>query len=69
MNLYSRLLEKNKAAIKEYGTRYPHTASGIIAELKSEEFFTNVRYATAYDVMNICNIDFFGDAFEDKKHY
>jgi hypothetical protein len=64
MNLYKRLPEKNKLAIKEYGKRYPHTASGIIAELKSEEFFTNVRYATAYDVMKICDLDFFGDAFE-----
>ena len=40
MNLYKRLIPKNKAAIKEYGERYPYTANMIIAELKSEEFFT-----------------------------
>jgi hypothetical protein len=56
-------MTKNKEAIKEYGKRYPHTAEMIIAELKSEEFFTNVRYGTAYDVQLICKIDFFGDAF------
>lgn len=63
MNLYQRLIPENKTAIKEYGERYPHTANMIIAELKSEEFFTNVRYGTAYDVQKICNIDFLGDAF------
>jgi len=63
MSLYKRLIPENKAAIKEYGERYPHTANMIIAELKSEEFFTNVRYGTAYDVQKICNIDFLGDAF------
>lgn len=66
MNLYKRLMPKNKVAIKEYGERYPHTFEMIIAELKSEEFFTNIRYGTAYDVQQICNIDFFGDAFLDR---
>tara|TARA_R100001198_G_scaffold88266_2_gene63841 strand:+ start:96 stop:296 length:201 start_codon:yes stop_codon:yes gene_type:complete len=66
MSLYKRLIPENKAAIKEYGERYPHTASMIIAELKSEEFYTNVRYGTAYDVERICNIDFLGDAFLDR---
>ena len=63
MSLYKRLMPENKVAIEEYGERYPHTANMIIAELKSEEFFTNVRYGTAYDVQQICNIDFLGDAF------
>ena len=66
MNLYKRLIPKNKAAIKEYGERYPYTANMIIAELKSEEFFTKVRYGTACDVQKICNIDFLGDAFLDR---
>ena len=51
MSLYKRLMPKNKVAIEEYGERYPHTANMIIAELKSEEFYTNVRYGTAYDVL------------------
>jgi len=63
MSLYKRLIPENKTAIKEYGERYPHTANMIIAELKSEEFFTNVRYGTAYDVIKICKLDFLGDAF------
>jgi hypothetical protein len=57
---------KNKEAIKEYGKRYPHTAEMIIAELKSEDFFTNVRYGTAWDMMRICKLDFLGDAFLDR---
>jgi len=66
MNLYHRLMIKNKEAIKEYGKRYPHTAEMIIAELKSEEFFTNVRYGTAWDMIRICKLDFLGDAFLDR---
>ena len=66
MNLYQRLMIKNKEAIKEYGKRYPHTAEMIIAELKSEDFFTNVRYGTAWDMMRICKLDFLGDAFLDR---
>jgi hypothetical protein len=57
---------KNKEAIKEYGKRYPHTAEMILAELKSEDFFTNVRYGTAWDMMRICKLDFLGDAFLDR---
>ena len=34
---------KNKEAIKEYGKRYPHKAEMIIAELKSEEFFNELK--------------------------
>jgi len=66
MNLYQRLMIKNKEAIKEYGKRYPHTAEMILAELKSEDFFTNVRYGTAWDMMRICKLDFLGDAFLDR---
>ncbi len=66
MNLYQRLMIKDKEAIKEYGKRYPHTAEMIIAELKSEDFFTNVRYGTAWDMMRICKLDFLGDAFLDR---
>jgi len=66
MNLYQRLMTKNKEAIKEYGKKYPHTAEMIIAELKSEEFFTNVRYGTAWDVQRICELDFLGNAFLDR---
>jgi len=66
MSLYKRLMPESKAAIKEYGERYPHTAGMIIAELKSEEYFVNIRYGTANDVERICNIDFLGDAFLDK---
>mgnify|MGYP003957132317 CR=1 FL=1 len=66
MNLYQRLMTKNKEAIKEYGKRYPHTAEMIITELKSEEFFTNIRYGSAYDIMKICKIDFLGDAFKKR---
>jgi len=66
MNLYQRLMIKNKEAIKEYGKRYPHTAEMILAELKSEDFFTNVRYGTAWDMIRICKLDFLGDAFLDR---
>ncbi len=66
MNLYERLTPKNKKSIKEHGKRYPHTVKFIIAELKDEEFFTNIRYGTAWDIINICKLEFLGDAFSDR---
>ena len=65
MNLYKRLKPEHKKSIEEHGKRYPNTAAGVIFELKANEFFTNVRYGDAMEVENICNLKFFGNAFED----
>ena len=66
MNLYERLIPKHKKSIKEYSKRYPNTVKFIIAELKDEELFTNVRYGTAWDIIKICKLEFLGDAFSDR---
>ena len=66
MNLYEKLIPKYKKELKKYGNRYPNTVEYIIMELKNEEFFINVRYGTAWDIMNVCKLEFFGDAFTDK---
>ena len=64
-NLYERLKPEYKASIdKEYGKnnrKFQHEA--LIRALSSEYYFTEVRYGDAFDVMNSCDIDFLGDAF------
>lgn len=67
-NLYERLKPEYKASIdKEYGKygkknrKFQHEA--LIRELSSEYYFTQVRYGDAFDIMNACDLDFLGDAF------
>jgi hypothetical protein len=65
MTLYQRLKPEYKESISEYSKRYPHSAKSIITSLKSENFFTNIRYGDAMEVESICNLKYFGDAFTD----
>ena len=69
LNLYERLKPEYKASIdKEYGKnnrKFQHEA--LIRALSSEYYFTEVRYGDAFDVMNSCNIDFLGDAFNKQE--
>jgi hypothetical protein len=44
---------------------YPFTHKEIIEVLNSEKYFSEVRFATAMDVTHICNLEFFGDAFDE----
>ena len=66
MNLYERLIPKHKKELKEHGDKYPNTVKYIIMELKSTDHFTQVKFGTAWDVMFICKLDFFGNAFYDR---
>ena len=65
LNLYERLKPEYKASIdKEYGKKnrkFQHEA--LIRELSSEYYFTQVKYGDAFDIMNACDLDFLGDAF------
>lgn len=66
MNLYKRLKPKHKQELKQYGDRYPNTVKYIIMELKSTDYFTEVKYGTAHDILTVCKLEFFGDAFNDR---
>ena len=63
MTLYKRLKPEHKESISEHGKRYPNSAESMITALKTEKFFTNVRYGDAMEVQSICNLKYFGDAF------
>ena len=63
MTLYKKLKPEHKESISEHGKRYPNSAESIITSLKTEKFFTNVRYGDAMEVQSICNLKYFGDAF------
>jgi len=65
LNLYERLKPEYKTSIdKQYGKdnrKFQHEA--LIRALSSEYYFTEVKYGDAFDIMNSCDLDFLGDAF------
>ncbi len=65
LSLYERLKPEHKQALANRYSKYPHTHNSIVKVLSNEEFFTEVRYGIAFDIVSICNLNFFGDAFED----
>ena len=63
--LYKRLKPEYKEMIDERYKDYPFTHKEIIEVLNSEKYFSEVRFATAMDVTHTCNLEFFGDAFDE----
>ena len=69
LNLWQRLKPEYKKAIKEDNKKYSYKMANIKEELKSKEYFTEVRYGIAFDVMIPNKLDFLGDAFETPVKY
>jgi hypothetical protein len=65
MNLYKRLKPEHRDSINANSKLYPNTTESLIIQLKSNDYFTNVRYGSAMEVNSICNLNFFSDAFKD----
>jgi hypothetical protein len=63
LNLWQRLKPEYKKAIKEQYKKYTYKRADIKEELKSKEFFTEVRYGIAFDIMTPNKLKFLGDAF------
>ena len=68
LNLWQRLKPECKEAIKEQNKKYYYKIAEIKEELKSKEFFTEVRYGIAFDVMTPNKLSFLGDAFNPNKY-
>ena len=68
LNLWQRLKPEYKEAIKEQNKKYSYKIAEIKEELKSKEFFTEVRYGIAFDVMIPNKLNFLGDAFNPSKY-
>ena len=68
LNLWQRLKPEYKEAIKEQNKKYSYKIAEIKEELKSKEFFTEVRYGIAFDVMMPNKLNFLGDAFNPNKY-
>ncbi len=68
LNLWQRLKPEYKQAIKEENKKYPYKIEEIKEELKSKDYFTEVRYGVAFYVMSPNKLNFFGDAFNPKKY-
>jgi len=69
LNLWQRLKPEYKKAIKEDNKKWSYKMANIKEELKSKEYFTEVRYGIAFDVMIPNKLDFLGDAFETPVKY
>ena len=69
LNLWQRLKPEYKKNIKQDNKQYSYKMANIKQELKSKEYFTEVRYGIAYDVMRPNSLDFLGDAFETPVKY
>ena len=68
LNLWQRLKPECKEAIKKQNKKYYYKIAEIKEELKSKEFFTEVRYGIAFDVMIPNKLNFLGDAFNPSKY-
>ena len=68
LNLWQRLKPECKETIKEQNKKYSYKIAEIKEELKSKEFFTEVRYGIAFDVMIPNKLSFLGDAFNPNKY-
>jgi len=63
LNLWQRLKPEYKKAIKKENKKYSYKMANIKEELKSKEYFTEVRYGIAFDIMIPNKLTFLGDAF------
>ena len=62
-NLYEQLKPEYKTSISENFKNRKHSHDALIRTLSDEYYFTEVKYGDAFDIMNSCNLDFLGDAF------
>jgi|SaaInlStandDraft_1057018.scaffolds.fasta_scaffold132846_3 hypothetical protein len=65
LTLYQRLTDENKTKLANRYVKYPAIHKSIVEALSSEKFFTQVPYGVAFDVTQACNVNFFGDVFDD----
>jgi hypothetical protein len=62
-NLYEQLKPEYKTSISENFKNRKHSHDALIRTLSDEYYFTEVKYGDAFDIMNSCDLDFLGDAF------
>jgi hypothetical protein len=62
-NLYEQLKPEYKISISENFKNRKHSHDALIRTLSDEYYFTEVKYGDAFDIMNSCDLDFLGDAF------
>ena len=62
-NLYEQLKPEYKTSLAIYHAGRHHSHQALIRTLSDEYYFTEVKYGDAFDIMNSCDLDFLGDAF------
>ena len=61
--LWARLKPEYKQLLKKDFADRPFSHTCIVEALSNELYFTEVKYGIVHDVMNVCNLNFFGNAF------
>jgi hypothetical protein len=62
-NLYEMLKPEYKTSIATKYANRQHSHAALIRALSEECYFTEIKYGDAFDIMNTCELDFLGDAF------
>jgi hypothetical protein len=64
LTLWARLKPEYKSLLaKDFADR-PFSHRNILETLESEYYFTEIKYGIVHDILDSCNLVFFGDAFE-----
>ena len=61
--LYERMKPEFKLSVAKSYKNRKHSHDALIRALSDEYYFTEVKYGDAFDIMNSCDLDFLGDAF------
>jgi len=69
LNLYEQLKPEYKTSISEKFKTREHSHDALIRALSDEYYFTEVKYGDAFDIMDSCDLDFLGDAFNKESQW
>ena len=65
--LWQRLKPEHKQEVKDFKNEYKISGSELIASLKKNHFWIDLRYGDGMNINQICKTPFLGDAFIEKK--
>ena len=65
--LWQRLKPEHKQEIKDFKNEYKISGSELIASLKKNHFWVDLRYQDGMSIAKICKTSFLGDLFIKNK--
>tara|TARA_R110002167_G_scaffold190660_2_gene392959 strand:- start:633 stop:848 length:216 start_codon:yes stop_codon:yes gene_type:complete len=65
--LWQRLKPEHKQEVKDFKNEYKNSGSELIASLKKNIFWVDLRYVDGMNITEICKTPFLGDVFIENK--